>query len=52
MWIFGVSLMTLWMALTLLGLTGFGLTHLLLVAAIAVELRRKDAPRDKKPAMA
>lgn len=52
MWIFGVSLMTLWMTLVLLGLTAFGLTHLLLVAAVVVELRRKEAPRRKRVALA
>lgn len=52
MWIFGVSLMTLWMTLVLLGLTAFGLTHLLLVAAVALELRRTDAPRRKRIAFA
>jgi len=47
MWFIGLVLMTLWMALELLGCTCFGLTHSLLVAAIATQLRRAGAPRAK-----
>ena len=43
MWIIGLTLMTLWMALELLGCTCFGLTHLLCVAAIATQLRQPRA---------
>ena len=44
MW-FAVLLMSLWMALVLLGHTYFGLTHLLGVGAVAMEVIRRPAPR-------
>jgi len=45
MWIVSVLLMTLWMVSALLGFTLFGLTHLLGLGAIAIELLRHPKPR-------
>lgn len=46
MWIVSVSLLALWMACALLGVTLFGLTHLLGIGAIAIELMRRPARRE------
>jgi len=46
MWLVSLSLMTTWMVLLLLGLTFFGLAHLLCAGAIAIELFRTEAKRD------
>jgi hypothetical protein len=45
MWIVSLSLMTLWMACAVLGLRFFGLTHLLAIAAIVLEVLRHSSPR-------
>ena len=45
MWIVSVSLLTLWMATALLGCTLFGMTHLLGVSAVALEVLRHPAIR-------
>ena len=48
-WIVNLSLMTVWMACELLGFKFFGLTHLLFVGAIALELMRHPASRRPSP---
>lgn len=45
MWMASLALLTLWMALALLGLTFFGFTHLIGLGAIALELLRRPAVR-------
>lgn len=51
MWIVGVLLMTLGMACAVLGWTFFGLTHLLFVGAVAIELLRGSAGRRPSPVL-
>jgi hypothetical protein len=46
MWIASLSLLTLWMALALLGITLLGFTHLLCAGAIAIEVLRRPARRE------
>lgn len=50
MWVVSVSLMTLWMMLALLGITLFGLTHLLCIGAIALEISRQPLRRQPRSA--
>jgi hypothetical protein len=45
MWVLSVALVTLWMALAVLGITFFGFAHLLAVGAVALEVLRQPAPR-------
>lgn len=47
MWVVSVLLLTLWMVLVLLGLTFFGLSHLLCAGAISIELFRRPAARGR-----
>lgn len=49
MWIVSISLMASWMVCVLLGLGRFGVTHLIVVAAIAIELIHRPAPRAQRP---
>ena len=49
MWIVSVSLLALWMVFTLLGATFFGLTHLLGIGAITIEVLRGRAKRSPAP---
>ena len=45
MWLVSLSLMTTWMVCLLLGITLFGLAHLLCACAIAIELFRTGGKR-------
>ena len=38
MWVLSVSLLALWMVCSLLDYTMFGLTHLLFIGAVAIQL--------------
>jgi hypothetical protein len=49
MWILSVMLLASWMICALLGITLFGLTHLLGAGAIALELLRRPARRWPAP---
>ena len=51
MWFVSVLLVTLWMVLVLLGLTFFGLTHLLCAGAVSIELLRRPAARRQSPTL-